>query len=139
MNEYRLLFACASGLVLSCASAPVEEIPNRHERPIIEEDGKTLLWAGEEDGAVQWFDMTGSKIDPTRFQYGIGRDTISSIDDPIFRPYGDELLKARGVTGETPVLGVEVAGEARAYPVSVMRRHEVVNDRFGDEAFAVLW
>ena len=83
--------------------------------------------------------MTGATVDPTRFQYGIGRDTIASIDDPVFVAAGDPLLAARGVTPESQVLGVAIDGDARAYPISTMRRHEVVNDRFGGEAFAVLW
>ena len=147
MSHRRIHPALCLGLALSCQLRPgpvdpaqAEEIPNRHERPIVEEDGKTLLWAGkDEDGTVHWFDMTDATVDPTRFQYGIGRDTIASIDEPEFRAADDPMLAERGVGRETPVLGIEVTGEARAYPVSVMRRHEVVNDRFGGEAFAVLW
>ena len=151
MIDRRALPILCLGLALSCQPQPapepepvdqaqVEEIPNRHERPIVEEDGKTLLWAGEDaDGTVHWFDMTDATVDPTRFQYGIGRDTIPSIDAPEFRAPDDPMLAARGVGPDTPVLGIEVNGEARAYPVSVMARHEVVNDRFGGEAFAVLW
>ena len=46
---------------------------------------------------------------------------------------------AYAVPRETRVLGVEIDGIARAYPVSVMSRHEVVNDDFGGKAYAVLW
>jgi hypothetical protein len=111
-----------------------------HDKPIVEEDGKRKLWAGEsEEGVVEWFDMTDSTIDPRRFQYGIGKDTIPSIDAPEFVAPDDPMLASRGVTAETPVLGVTIDGISRAYPVSVMDMHEVVNDRFGDKAFAVLW
>ena len=111
-----------------------------HDRPIVEEEGKRKLWAGEtEEGVVEWFDMTDSTVDPHRFQYGIGKDTISSIDRPEFVSPEDPLLAARGVNTETPVLGVTINGISRAYPVAVMDMHEVVNDRFGDKAFAVLW
>ena len=34
---------------------------------------------------------------------------------------------------------VEIDGIARAYPVGVMSMHEVVNDRFGEKAYAVFW
>ena len=37
------------------------------------------------------------------------------------------------------MLGVAIDGIARAYPVNVMDLHEVVNDRFGDKSYAVLW
>ena len=60
-------------------------IPDLHERPIVEEGGRTLLWANEtEDGEIDWFDVTDATIDPHRFQFGIGRDTIDSIDEPEF-------------------------------------------------------
>lgn len=123
----------------STQPAAAEEIPNRHSRPIIEEDGRLLLWAGEDEGATAWFDMTGSTVDPRRFQYGIGKDTIPSIDAPEFVPPADARLAARGVTGDTRVLGVQIDGVARAYPVNVLDLHEVVNDEFGGRAYAVLW
>jgi len=120
--------------------AAVEHIPNRHDRPIVEEDGRTLLWANEdESGTREWFDMTDSDIDPATFQYGIGKDEIPSIDDPVFASFDDPRVAARGLARDTPVLGIVIAGEARAYPVSVMSMHEVVNDEFGGEPYAVLW
>jgi hypothetical protein len=117
-----------------------DAIPDQHDRPIVEEDGRRLLWASEdEQGDVEWFDMTDSAIDPVRFQFGIGKDTIDSVDRPQFVPFDDPRLTERGVTRETEVLGVEIDGIARAYPVALMDMHEVVNDRFGETAFAVLW
>ncbi len=114
--------------------------PDRHERPIIEENGRLLLWASEDaEGNVEWFDMTGSTIDPHRFQFGIGKDSIPSIDDPEFVAPDDPKLRSRGITLETAVLGVFLNGIARAYPVKVMDEHEIVNDDFDGEAFAVLW
>jgi len=134
-------------VVLVAAATPatgfadeVEVIPNLHEQPIVEEEGRRLLWAGEDgDGNVEWFDMTDSTVDPRRFQYGIGKDTIASIDEPVYVAFDDARLAERGVTGGTRVIGVEIDGIARAYPVDVMSMHEVVNDRFGEKAFAVLW
>jgi len=106
-----------------------------HTRPIVEENGRTMLWAGEED----WFDMTGSTIDPATFQYGIGKDTIPSIDEPIFVSYDDARLEAGKIDMDTPVLGVVREGVAKAYPVFLMDGHEIVNDEFGGEPYAVLW
>ena len=120
--------------------ADPDAIPDQHDQPIVEEDGRRLLWANEDDeGNVDWFDMTDSTIDPVRFQFGIGKDTIDSVDRPQFVPIDDPRLPERGVTRETEVLGVEIDGIARAYPVVLMDLHEVVNDRFGDKAFAILW
>jgi len=57
------------------------------------------------------------------------------LDDPTFLAaheteyFGDEEL----------VLGVEFAGEARAYPVRLLRYHHVVNDTVGGEPLLVTY
>jgi hypothetical protein len=107
-----------------------------HTRPIIEEDGLTLLWASD-DG--DWFDVTDATIDPTTFQFGIGRDTIPSVDAPVFVAFDDARVAAADITRETSVLGIELEGEARAYPVELMDMHEIVNDQFADKSYAVMW
>ena len=140
-----VLLIVAAISVAACSRRPPdaaadEGIPNLHSQPIVEKDGRRLLWAGEDaEGNVDWFDMTDSTIDPHRFQYGIGKDVISSIDRPEFVPADDPRLAERGITRETRVIGVEIDGIARAYPVALMSMHEVVNDRFGNTAYAVLW
>ena len=144
------LFLIVSLTLASISCSPAEEsviaeidpdvIPNQHDRPIVEENGRRLLWANEDDeGNVEWFDMTDSTLDPVRFQYGVGKDTIDSVDQPQFVAVDDPRLAERGVTRETEVLGVAIDGTARAYPVALMDMHEVVNDRFGERAYAVLW
>jgi hypothetical protein len=133
--------ACSGTRAAADAAEPeVDGIPDQHDRPIVERDGRRLLWANEDEaGEASWFDVTGATVDPEQFQHGIGKDTIDSIDAPVFVGITDERLAARGVDQETDVLGVEIDGIARAYPVWMMDRHEVVNDRFGEKAFAVLW
>jgi hypothetical protein len=72
------------------------------------------------------------------------RDEIAAISDPVFgRDWtGVEMESEWWGTGETfsvrpelnpadEVIGVVRDGEARAYPLSVLRWHEVVNDDFG--------
>jgi len=133
------IIAAFGALAEPTGSKPEIE-PDLHDRPIIEENGRRLLWASEdEEGNVEWFDMTGSTVDPHRFQFGIGKDRINPIDRPEFVAPDDARLAARGITPETPVLGVFLNEIARAYPVRLMDEHEVVNDDFGGEAFAVLW
>ena len=134
------ILAAGAALVTSAAFADDDAIPNLHGRPIIEEQDSTYLWAGEDDdGDVEWFDMTDATVDPHRFQFGIGKDTIPSVDAPEFVESDDPLLAERGVTGETMVLGVVIEDIARAYPVDLMDMHEVVNDEFNEKAYAVLW
>jgi hypothetical protein len=130
-------------LVAGCAAAgdTGESVRNQHSRPIKTDHGRTLLWArgDEDDGDVEWFDLTDSTIDPKNFQFGIGKDTIASIDEPQFTSFDDPLIAERGITLETPVLGVYVDGVARAYSVDVMSMHEIVNDEIAGKPYAVLW
>jgi hypothetical protein len=66
---------------------------------------------------------------------GPGRDGIPSIDKPRF--------VAATSTGEVrpddPILGLEMAGVAKAYPIAVMNWHEIVNDRFDSRPVVVTY
>ena len=44
-----------------------------------------------------------------------------------------------GMRPNVRVLGVEINGESRAYPVPYMSAHEIVNDEVGGELIAVTW
>ena len=59
---------------------------------------------------------------------GIPRDGVQSIDAPKFQ----SLAEVAGLYGdETPVIRVEIDGDARAYPLQILAWHEVVNDVVG--------
>ena len=122
-------------------SQPSRETGKLHSRPIIEREGRRLLWArGARDGReTEWFDVTESKIDPERFQYGIGKDTISSIDSPRFLDADDPRLRDAGIDDETRVIGFVHKGDARAYPLHILNRHELVNDTVGRKPVTVGW
>ncbi|MBA2537565.1 MAG: DUF3179 domain-containing protein [Actinobacteria bacterium] len=62
------------------------------------------------------------------------RDAIAAIDDPSFAPASAPTLPE-----EELVIGVEIRGEARAYPVRVLSAHEIVNDEIRGQPFAVTW
>ncbi len=65
---------------------------------------------------------------------GIKRDVIPAIDDPTI---GD-LEKARLVhDAREPVISVTVNGATRAYPLTVLMWHEIVNDTLGGVPIAV--
>lgn len=108
---------------------------------LVKEGGKLLLWAKgkPETDSAEWFDMTDSLINPRNFDHGIGKDTISSIDAPEFVSVDDSRLADAGITMKTRVIGYASGGEARAYPVHIMDRHEIVNDTFGDTHLTVAW
>ncbi|MCF4097869.1 DUF3179 domain-containing protein [Maritalea mediterranea] len=65
----------------------------------------------------------------------IARDNIPSIDDPEFKPVSEEA----SIPGNEPVIGLELNGEARAYPLRIMMWHEIVNDSMGGTPIAVTY
>ncbi len=125
----------------SSVDMPTRPIAPHHRRTVKIEGGRTLLWAGVDSitGETEWFDMTDASIDPRTFQFGIGKDRIASIDEPMFVKHDDPELARLGIGPETDVLGVELNGIVRAYPVYILDRTEVVNDDFEGEPYAVCW
>ena len=67
--------------------------------------------------------------------YQVPRDRIKAIDSPTLVPAG----QARFVPDQVPVIGVAAGGEAKAYPVPLMSRVEIVNDAIGGRPIAVTW
>lgn len=66
---------------------------------------------------------------------GVPRDGIPSIDDPVYTEAGG---------GDAPdddeiVFGVEIDGDARAYPRQVLVYHEIVNTEAGGEQISVTY
>jgi len=64
----------------------------------------------------------------------VARDTFPVLDNPKMTAATDATLG-----DEEPVIGVVINGEARAYSVAVMGRHELGNDMCGGTPIAVSW
>lgn len=64
---------------------------------------------------------------------GVGRDGIPPIDSPRF----ETVSQATWLAPQSPVIAVEINGDARAYPLEVLTRHEIVNDEIGGTPVAV--
>jgi hypothetical protein len=64
------------------------------------------------------------------------RDVIPPIDEPEFEA---PAAAADWLDPEEPGAVVQLDGQARFYPLSIMTRHEIVNDRFGDIPVAVTY
>lgn len=62
-------------------------------------------------------------------------DAIPAIDEPDLVP----AKRARFMQDAEPVLGVIHEGQARAYSLWHLDRHEIVNDRLGDTPIAATW
>ncbi|NNG03780.1 MAG: DUF3179 domain-containing protein [Inquilinus sp.] len=66
---------------------------------------------------------------------GPPKDGIPSIDAPVFVP----VAEAADLAPTEPVLSLEIAGDARAYPLRVLIWHEIVNDTVGGAPVAVTY
>lgn len=66
---------------------------------------------------------------------GPPKDGIPSIDNPKFRPVGEEDK----LGGTEPVISLAIDGDARAYPLRILIWHEIVNDTVGATPVAVTY
>jgi hypothetical protein len=66
---------------------------------------------------------------------GPRRDGIRSVDEPRFAAADDVTW----VAPDTQVIGIEIDGEARAYPVHLLEYHQIVNDAFGSRPVVVTY
>ena len=120
------------------------------------ENGKTYVWAGggpPRGPKAEFFDFTDSPIRPEELQFGIGKDRIRAVDDPVFvKPDDPRLMDRRYIPNsryrpderaktadEILVIGYALNGEARAYPTALLDGHELVNDTFGGKPVTVGW
>jgi hypothetical protein len=69
------------------------------------------------------------------FSGGPPRDGIPSIDKPVFKAVGE----SGDLTATEPVIGLEINGDARAYPLRILIWHEIVNDEVGGTPVTVTY
>jgi Protein of unknown function (DUF3179) len=90
------------------------------------------------------FDTAGWSTDFTRHTVplrsigsgGPGRDGIPPLDRPRFVSIASA---ARFLAAREPVIALEVAGQARAYPLQILLWHEIVNDTLAGAPVAVTY
>ena len=71
---------------------------------------------------------------PSGFRQLLSRDQILPVYEPTFR-----LAAENDWDPETVVIGVELNGESKVYPVNFLNRREMVNDRIGGTPVLVSW
>ena len=85
-------------------------------------------------------DWANRSVDLSELLLGIGmpdpRDAIPPIDDPIFESLDDA---AEWLDSRAPGMLVSIGGESRFYALSILHRHEIVNDRIGGIPVAVTY
>ncbi len=85
-------------------------------------------------GSKNGFDVSNASIPVDEILAGgPPKDGIPALSSP-------ELIDALDATYLQPndrILGIEIDGIARAYPISILNWHEIVNDQINDQQFAV--
>jgi len=97
-----------------------------------------ILLAAQESGAElkNGFELDDALVPPEQIlNGGPGRDGIRSLDYPAFVSADD----ARFLKSKDRILGIELNGVARAYPIRILNYHEIVNDAFGGNAVVVTY
>ena len=62
------------------------------------------------------------------------RGQIAAVTEPQY-----VSAEAAEIADDSYVLGIVVAGKARAYSLNLLNNHEVVNDQIGEFPFAAVW
>lgn len=78
--------------------------------------------------SVEWQDIADG---------GPGKDGIRSIDEPRFLPVSQEHPLKLGP--QEPVISIASGDDARAYPLRILTRHEIVNDHLSAVPVAVTY
>ena len=82
------------------------------------------------------FDIEGSLIPEDEIHHGgPQRDGIPALSNPKFITYAE----ADWLEPDDRVIGIEIDGERRAYPIRILNYHEIVNDRIADTGFAITY
>jgi hypothetical protein len=76
-------------------------------------------------------------FNPGDFQYGLGPFAIRPILEPKFLSPNDPGYPSANESNI--VIGTVINGIARAYPLSILRSHEVADEKFGDTYVAVAY
>ncbi len=118
MAKLKPLFLAASGLIfLSLVATGIAD-----PRPQSWENWKT--------------DFSKTNIDISEIiSGGPPKDGIPAVDKPKFI----SIEEASALTDRDPVIGFEINGDARAYPLGVLMRHEIANDVVGGKPVIVTY
>lgn len=91
---------------------------------------RVLIWLLSVPHALEAADLRSEDIVTV-----LPKDAIPAILSTSF----EEGKRASWLGPKDKVVGVEIAGDSRAYPVPTLSRHEIVNDKVGGLPIAVTW
>ena len=117
-----VVWAIAAGVALLAGLAFV--ITTRHS--VVQRPTGAILQRG------------GPAFDPIRsdeIQSILPQDAIPALIKPNYLT----ASQASDMNNQEEVIGVVINGDARAYPISTMSSHEIVDDDIGGQPIAVTW
>jgi len=71
---------------------------------------------------------------PEGYKQILPRGGIPAIDNPVY-----VSAEEAEIPDDAWVMGVIIEGQPRAYSITLLNHHEIVNDKIGDTAFAAVW
>jgi len=122
----------ASGPTSTTSDTPPEVTVSEFDRSQLPEDLDLV--------SQEWItDFSRTTIEFDELLIGIRsipiRDRIPPIDQPAFEPAVD----GQHIADREPGLALEIGGDARFYPLSILTAHEIVNDVVGGQPVAVTY
>jgi hypothetical protein len=129
-----LAAACSTGIsVTPAVPAPVTSLPSSPTSTPAEGSQRSQSKAGPtvSPGA------TNVRVeDPREYSFSplLPFDAIRPVYDPQFASVSDAPL-----VDDELVIGIALNGEAKAYPITVLRSREIVNDELGGIPILVTW
>ena len=96
--------------------------------------GLGLFGLGIPDLVVTPAAAQSAEVLPPGVEQLIPRGKIAAVFEPQFVSAAEAEIP-----DDAWILGVVVDGAARAYSLNLLNRHEIVNDRVGEKAFAAVW
>jgi len=132
MRRRELLVVSATLGLAGCAGMVVD--PPSDDGGAATGDGEGSPAGDGEGSTIEAPTLAEQGNPPTICDESIKPEGIRAIEDPAFGLPGewpDDPEGYRPLTDERTVIGIEVDGAARAYPLTVLNDHEVVNDALG--------
>lgn len=116
---------------------PDPSYADRPENWLHDEGEHTLLWAGYRNDTHRWFQFGRGQLDTRQLSMPIGRDSIRTIDRPIFEQGGG--ARWNRIPDEATVIGLEGGDEPPAYPLRVLDKVVAINDRIEGRPILVVF
>ncbi len=122
----------AAGPTSVATTVPAETPPNpEDEGPLVQRRELDITEQSIERRAtlLGWkIDFELRTINLDELFISLQRDSIVPIDDPTFESVQDAAVR---IAAKEPVIILDINDDARAYPLSILVNHEIVNDEIG--------